>query len=320
VIEISAPSVSVIVPVFRDAGRLSSCLSCLSGQRSPLAGGFEIVVVDNDPVEGAPSPPVAEAVARFRAARVFAQPRPGSYAARNLGVSQARGQVIVFTDADCLPASGWLEAGVARLLDDDSIGIVGGSVELLYADPRSPRVAELVQIVTAFRQREFVEEQGYCATANLFTRRSVFERVGLFEERLLSRGDWEWGRRVAAAGYRLVYCNAARVSHPASGSLRDLVRRTARIAGGGWALQRLRPGGRGSGGRAWRAAFGTLGRSARATWRLVAPWDDLARVFASPEIPSAAKRLTVGGLVVLLSWYGLLERLRLVLGGAAERR
>lgn len=343
--ETTAPSVSVVVPVFRDAERLASCLSRLADQRSPLPGGYEVIVVDNDPVEGTPSEPVAEVTARFPGFRVSAQPRPGSYAARNLGVSLARGRVIAFTDADCLPSQGWLEAGVTHLIEDDAIGIVGGPVELLLADPQHPRLTELVQIVTAFRQREFVEEQGYCATANLFTRRSVFELAGPFEEGLLSRGDWEWARRVAAAGFRLVYSEAARVSHPASGSVRGLMRRTARIAGGGWALQRMggdgtaaaRPGSRAKGepttgprevpsdrapvgGRARWALLGTIGRWAQAAWRLLIPSRELALVRAAPCIASTPQCLAVGGLIVLLSWYGLFERLRLMLGGSPERR
>src|ERR1041384_5139232 len=93
--------VSVIVPVWNDAERLGHCLHALEKQTYP-AESYEVIVVDNGSTDS-----VACLVAAYGRARLVSEQRPGSYAARNTGLNLARGQVIAFTDADCLPAPDW---------------------------------------------------------------------------------------------------------------------------------------------------------------------------------------------------------------------
>ncbi len=81
-------------------------MAALAGQ-SLGADAFEIVIVDND--APAPTPPLALP----GNARVVPCPAPGSYAARNAGAAAARGSWLVFSDADCRPAPGWLAAFAA---------------------------------------------------------------------------------------------------------------------------------------------------------------------------------------------------------------
>src|ERR1044072_31217 len=101
--------VSVIVPVWNDAARLDACLRALDMQTYPCEL-YEIVVVDNDSDEAVG--PVVESHGR---ARLVHEARPGSYAARNTGLAHARGEILAFTDADCLPVEDWIERGVERL-------------------------------------------------------------------------------------------------------------------------------------------------------------------------------------------------------------
>jgi glycosyltransferase involved in cell wall biosynthesis len=97
------PFVSVIIPVYNDVERLVLCLEAL-GKQTYARDRFEVVVVDN----GSTSTirPVVEAfpycVAAFEA-------QPGSYAARNRGIAVSRGEIVCFTDADCVPSEGWIE-------------------------------------------------------------------------------------------------------------------------------------------------------------------------------------------------------------------
>lgn len=83
---------------------------------------------------------------------------------------------------------------------------------LVHAEPRgsyaarntgSPSTAELVDARRFLRQRRYVEE-GFCATANLFVERRVFDLVGGFDEHLRSGGDYEFGLRCSLAGILLV--------------------------------------------------------------------------------------------------------------------
>src|SRR5205814_9800777 len=102
------PTVTVVVPTtFDRIELLERCVASLVAQDYPA---FDVVIVDNRPVEG---PERAARYARLGSdARVSVVPeaRPGSSAARNAGVRAATGEVVAFTDDDVEVESGWLRA------------------------------------------------------------------------------------------------------------------------------------------------------------------------------------------------------------------
>ena len=220
------PLVSVIIPAQNDAERLAKCLQALEQQTYP-AHQFEVLVVDN-----ASDIPVAPILSAFPHARGLHEARRGSYAARNTGIAAARGDVLAFTDSDCLPASDWLEQGVAALSNADNCGLVGGRIEFFFRNPVAPTIVELYDSVMHLDQEEFIQKKRFSVTANLFTFKRVVEQVGLFDHSLESNGDKEWGQRVAAQGYRLVYAADACVRHPARQTFRALQRKVTRIVKG----------------------------------------------------------------------------------------
>lgn len=252
--------VTVVVPVHDDADRLVLCLAALRAQT--YRGPVEIVVVDN-----ASRQDVAAALPAEPPVRLVHEPRPGSYRARNAGVAVASGDVLAFTDADCLPAPTWLERAVARLEGDPTIDAVGGRIALVFRDGAAPGTGpELYEERHTFRQDRYVGEWSFAATANLVTRSSTFDRVGPFDAALRSGGDVDWGRRLAAAGGRMVYDPGVVVEHPSRPGWRELVTKSARVAGG----LADRQAGAGRAARL-RAAAHDL-RSALAVWRTV--WRD----------------------------------------------
>ena len=99
----SAPQVSVVIPTYRGGKSLRAALSALTAQD---LRGFEVVVVD----DGSPDPVTADAasVTDVFELRIIRQQNAGPAAARNLGAQQARGEILAFTDDDCLPRPDWL--------------------------------------------------------------------------------------------------------------------------------------------------------------------------------------------------------------------
>lgn len=220
------PNVSVIVPVYDDPEGLVLCLEALENQTYPK-DRYEVIVVDNGSKES-----IEPVVSGFTCATAAREDRPGSYSARNKGLRLARGEIIAFTDADCIPAPTWIEKGVEKLLDIPDCGLVAGRIEVFPKNPEQANAIELYECVTAFKQQGSLEVRRFGATANLFTFRSIFEDVGFFDDSLLSGGDYDWCRRVYWQGYKQAYADGACVRHPARSSLGQLHKRIAREARG----------------------------------------------------------------------------------------
>lgn len=221
-----SPFVSVIIPVYNDDQRLQLCLRALDDQTYPRQR-YEVIVVDNGSDNDIQ--PIVDQFERVTLAREL---RRGSYAARNTGLSLAKGEIIAFTDSDCIPARDWLEKGVARLQAEPHTGLVAGSINVFFKDQERPTPVELYESIRAFPQQKFVNLEHYGATANVFTYRHVFDKVGTFNETLKSSGDRDWGRRVYAAGYPLVYADEVRISHPARYSFDEMYLKSLRVVGG----------------------------------------------------------------------------------------
>src|SRR5690606_26721604 len=114
----STPRVSVVIPTYRRPDLLERCLSALCLQ-TLAAEKFEIVVVHDGPCPKFVAQTSALACTHTAsggpALHAFAtRTRRGPAAARNLGIRQAQGELVAFTDDDTIPDSGWLAATVAR--------------------------------------------------------------------------------------------------------------------------------------------------------------------------------------------------------------
>jgi GT2 family glycosyltransferase len=226
----------VIIPVYRDWDRLAQCLEALAAQ-SLAAGRFEIIVVNNEPEPH-------EVRQMPDNARLIHEPRPGSYAARNAGVAAASGAFLAFTDSDCVPDSGWLEAGL-EAMERHPGARVTGPIDV-FRDAGASYYAFVHDRHLEFQQRQYVAA-GACATANLLVSRDVFDRVGAFRESF-SGEDFAWNLRAQEAGIPIIFVEGVRVGHPARRDLRAIFNKRRRKAGSRsqtpavrFVLGRLRP-------------------------------------------------------------------------------
>jgi glycosyltransferase involved in cell wall biosynthesis len=292
------PRVSIIIPVFNQAEDLARCLAALERQTYP-ADRFEAIVVDNG--SDRPIRPMAE---RFSFVRAICEPTPGSYAARNRGIEASRGELLAFTDADCLPAESWIERGVRAVQRLPRAGMVAGRIAITFHDPGKPTAVERFESIFGLPQDMFLA-WGFGATANLFATRAAIEQVGLFDERLMSGGDMEWGQRLRALGLAQEYGPDACVFHPARRTVRQLWTKTVRVAGG---LQQV----------ADQRGTGTQGLPAHAVRQLIR-MQDIRAHFADERLDTLNRRLTFAMVAWLVELVRVLERYRVHWGGRPSR-
>ena len=138
-----SPRISVVVPHYNDLERLDTCLAALVTQTLPRED-YEIIVADNNSPCGLAE--VEKAVAGR--ARVVTAMEPGAGPARNAGAEAAQGQILAFTDSDCVPEPQWLEKGVAALGRDGDF--IGGGMKVLVPGDRPMSGAEAFETVFAF--------------------------------------------------------------------------------------------------------------------------------------------------------------------------
>jgi len=214
------PFVSIVVPVKNEAERLPSLVALLEGLDYPR-DRYEIIIADNGSSDGTP------AIARRSPSVVVCEePTGGSYAARNAAARVAQGDILAFTDGDCEPQRDWLKVGVARL--EGGADLVAGAIEMIVA---KPRVDHRFDKKFFLQQQRWVEEKRAGATANLFVKKSAFDSIGGFSERLTSGGDFAFCRAATDAGFSIVFEPAAVVNHPTRG-FSALLRKAKRIGGG----------------------------------------------------------------------------------------
>jgi GT2 family glycosyltransferase len=191
------PEAAVIIPHYNDTARLMRCLAALMPQ---VPDTVEVVVVDNA------SPVSLKAVEQAHpGVRLIIEPQKGAALARNRGVAETSAAHLFFLDSDCVPAADWLAVALSLRGGAD---VIGGTVTLFDETPAPRSGAEAFETVFAFDNKGYIEKKGFSVTANLLTRRDVFEAVGPFRAGLSE--DLDWCQRVQDGSYQRERLGAGR--------------------------------------------------------------------------------------------------------------
>jgi len=213
-------TVSVVIPCLNCACTVGRLVSSLREQRLPEETELEIVVVDNGSTDG------TAALLEGLPVRTVRQPVPGPAAARNAGVRAARGEIIVFLDADTRPADDQLIAQhLATLETGENVGIAGGAIS---PDPEQKSLIAFAENATAlfnWHHRLPQRALSFQPAGNLAFRRSLFEQIGPMDERMLWLEDFEWSTRVVRAGRAILFNPEAGVYIRGRDSMLEAVRK-----------------------------------------------------------------------------------------------
>jgi glycosyltransferase involved in cell wall biosynthesis len=224
---------SVVVPVYNDSAGVRTTVQSL-----PDSSRVWMYVVDNASTDGTGGTVRALAEGRPNVVALSESAVQSSYAARNTGIRHTDADVLAFVDADVRVADDYFERALAHM-DRHDLDYVGCHVDLSIEGERT--LTARYNAHTGFPIEGYVARHRYAPTCSLFVRREVFEDVGLFDPRLLSGGDMEFGNRVDDAGYDLGYCADAVAHHPVRSSFRSLYDKNVRVGRGHCQLQRYYP-------------------------------------------------------------------------------
>jgi glycosyltransferase involved in cell wall biosynthesis len=189
----SNPRISVIIPTFNSGKYLENCVASVAAAAQHY-GNAELILMDNGSTDGS-----YEKMQQLFAgqARIFQVPKVRIGALRNRGAQVAQGEFLSFIDSDCLVPADYLHRAMAvfQNMEADAAGCE-------YALPESP-----VWMEETWHYLHWPTEDGYrphrYSSGNFVVRREVFEKIGGFDETLITGEDAEIGLRLTAAGYRV---------------------------------------------------------------------------------------------------------------------
>ena len=209
------PTVSVIVPAYNARATLNACLTSLLDLTYPR-DKMELLVVDNNSRDD------TRVIIESFAPRVqyLHEKKRGPAAARNCGIAHAHGDIIAFTDADCIVERDWLTE-LVQPLANEHVGIVGGAIRSTRLDNAVEKFGEEINNQ---EKAICVYKPAYVATANWASPRAVLMDAGGFDDNLRGGEDTDLAWRILQLGKRLVYQPTAIIYHRNESTVRGLFR------------------------------------------------------------------------------------------------
>jgi glycosyltransferase involved in cell wall biosynthesis len=217
--------ISVIIPAYDSAREVAECVAAVAASLTP---SDEIIVVDDGSTDE------TAAVASAAGARVLRQANRGPAAARNLGAASARGDVLMFVDADVVVAPDAIARATDALATSLDVAAVFGSYD---ARPRARG------LVSQYRNllHHYVHQHGNEDASTFWAgcgavRRDAFVAVGGFDERTAWRAieDIEFGYRLRRAGFRVRLDKYLRGTHLKRWTLARMLRTDLLLRAAPW--------------------------------------------------------------------------------------
>lgn len=196
--------VSVIIPNYNGASTIGKCLEAALASSHE---NFEIIVADDASQDNS-----VELISQFPCKLARLAQHGGAAKARNIGAQQSRGEILFFTDADCLLQENTLRLALATLASAGPRSIVGGTYTLAPYDRRF--CSRFQSVFIHYFETKHAPATDYVATHALAMRADLFREFrGFAEDSLPILEDVEFSHRLRRAGICLLVNPAIQVRH-----------------------------------------------------------------------------------------------------------
>jgi cellulose synthase/poly-beta-1,6-N-acetylglucosamine synthase-like glycosyltransferase len=222
----------VVIAARNAQATLARCLDAATTLDYPT---YEVILVDDGSTDA-----TVRIARNYPNIRVIEAPPGGPSRARNIGIGEARGDIVAFTDSDCVPEKAWL-AELAKGFTGQEVAGVGGDQGSPADDTPFGREVQgffkAIGLVTDYiKTAATLTETSHNPSCNSAYRKQILEEVGGFDEALWPGEDLDLDVRIRSRGYRLLYNPAARVAHYRPRSYRGLARMMRRYGACQWPL------------------------------------------------------------------------------------
>ena len=199
--------ISIIIPAYNSEETVGKTIESLLKQNYPKKN-YEIIIVDDGSTDR-----TIDIVKKFKNVRLIKQKHKGPAAARNLGVKHAKGDIVLFTDADCVPSKNWIKNMIKPFKNKKIVG-VSGSYKTLNKDKLIARFAgyEIADRHESMKKEKNID---FIGTFSAGYRKNIFLKFCGFDESfpIASGEDPELSFKISKAGLRMVFQPEAFVHH-----------------------------------------------------------------------------------------------------------
>ncbi len=198
--------ISIIVPAYNAEKTIKGCLEALLNQ--DYNGNYEIIMVDDGSTDS-----TADIILGYKTVRLIKQSNAGPAAARNRGASEAKGEIILFTDSDCVPERDWIRMMIEPFIQDISVIGVKGA----YRTRQREIAARFVQLEYEDKYDKMKKDEtiDFIDTYSAAFKKDIFLSMGGYDTSfpVACAEDVDLSYRLSSEGHKMVFNPKAIVYH-----------------------------------------------------------------------------------------------------------
>lgn len=186
------PEISVIIPAFNEEAGLDACLQSIAQQKTSYA--YETILIDNNSTDKTSS------IGKKYPIRVIKEKRQGRAYARQRGMDEANGKILIYTEADCVAPSDWIDSICTHLKNHPKTIACAGSFKYIDQQPFMNAIGRL-SINASSRMYKLLYGTNTLRGTNFAVRKSYLQEIGGFSQFAVPFDDLEAGNRLGKLGH-----------------------------------------------------------------------------------------------------------------------